>query len=138
MLKYEWTLHQQHGATLAKNNKEEAFNVKCIVTNNYMPSLDYRMSRTVQPFVQGYDEQEGWILIEFWMGSKLDCELYVQYINDQIEYQSFIENNNYDEMESVISETEKAIYFDRKKVFDEKNEKWMKYVEEWETEKENK
>ena len=135
MLKYEWTLHQQHGATLGQNNKEEAFNVKCIVTNNYMPSLDYRMSRTVQPFVQCYDEQEGWILIEFWMGSKLDCELYIEYINDAVAYQSFIENNNYEDWKDNISETEKAIYFDRKKVFTEKNDRWLKYIEEYEKER---
>ena len=136
MLKYEWSFKKQHSATLTQNNKEEAFNVKCIVTNNYTPSLDYRMKQICSPFVQGYDERDGWILLEFWYGSKIDCELYIEYINDQIAYQSFIENNNYEDWKDNISETEKAIYFDRKKVFTEKNDRWLKYIEEYEKEAE--
>lgn len=129
MLKYEWTCHQMHGATLVQNDKEEAFEIRCIVCNNYMPSLDYKMKQTVHPFVQGYDERDGWILLEFWSGTKEDCERYIEYVNDQVAYHNLIEKNNYNET-GFISQTETAIYFDRLKVFTDKQEKWIKYIEE--------
>lgn len=135
MLKYTYSLmNRQHAATLTENNKEEAFEIKCIVTNNYTPSFDYRIKQISHPFVQCYDEREGWILIEFWAGTKLDAELYIEYVNDQIAYKSFIEANNYDETKSVISDTERAIYYDRLKVFTDKQEIWIKYIEEYEKE----
>lgn len=37
------------------------------MTNNYMPSKDYKARQGSGAFLQCYDEQGGYLLIEFWL-----------------------------------------------------------------------
>ncbi len=49
-----------------------------------MPSDDYKAAVKVRPFVQGYDERFGWILVEFWAGTPEDHQGYVNYLNSKL------------------------------------------------------
>ena len=40
--------------------------IKYIVSNPFINTADYRLSNRAGAFVQGYDESNGWILVEFW------------------------------------------------------------------------
>lgn len=66
--------------------------IRSIVSNNFTNSLDYKMKSFVQPFIQGYDENSGWILIEFWGGCVDTRKMYVEYLNHLLSDNDRIEN----------------------------------------------
>ena len=41
--------------------------IKRVVTNNWSTSEAYRLKQPCSPFLQGYDENSGWVLVEFWL-----------------------------------------------------------------------
>jgi hypothetical protein len=61
--------------------------VRQAVSNNYMPSYAYKLKQKVGPFLQGYNEENGWIFIEFWrviLEEKLNvcwAKEYIDYLN---------------------------------------------------------
>lgn len=67
----------------------EYMRLRSIVTNQYMFSADYRYSKPASAFLQGeqppFDENDGWILIEFWTRDRKAIDDFVAYINSQME-----------------------------------------------------
>lgn len=52
------------------------------VMDNWVDSKFYQEKYGAQPFVQGYGEKDGWILIEFW---GREFEKYVDFLNKEYE-----------------------------------------------------
>lgn len=56
--------------------------VRRVMGNTYTDSDDYKAHRDAHPFLQGYDEKSGWILIEFWTNK---CpQMFIDYLNRQV------------------------------------------------------
>jgi hypothetical protein len=49
------------------------------------PAYEMKHSTEASPFVQGYDEQDGWIKIEFWGDSKSKALEYVDFLRGEME-----------------------------------------------------
>jgi len=76
------TIHGMSGIEVQNDPKAAAF-LNNAVLNNWMESEDYWAKQKVSPFVQGYDHRDGWILIEFWLGTPEDHQKYCQYLNNK-------------------------------------------------------
>lgn len=63
--------------------------VRRIVTNRYMSSEDYKLKSGCEPFLQGYqeplhDENDGWVLVEFWSTNRPAMEKFTAHVNAEI------------------------------------------------------
>lgn len=55
-----------YGVTITNGTPEQVKAVRASVVCNYTPSEDYKINQQARGFVQGYDEQGGWVFIEYW------------------------------------------------------------------------
>lgn len=55
--------------------------IRSVVLNNLTSSEDYKQRQNPAPFLQGYDPERGWVLVEFW---GRDIEPYVEYLRTRI------------------------------------------------------
>ncbi len=84
------SLHDQMCLQAHDLSREQCRAIRDTVTNNYMPSEDYKMSRDSHPFLQGYNEpytdegDKGWVLVEFWTQNREACEKYATYLNQKL------------------------------------------------------
>lgn len=58
--------------------------LKRIVTNQWVNSRDYQEKQGAHPFLQGYDEHNPWILIEFWTNDGAAIGNFLAYCNEQL------------------------------------------------------
>jgi hypothetical protein len=63
---------------------EEMQKLRGIVMDNWTTSENYKAKEKAHPFVQGYNEEEGWIFIEFWSSDLEAIEKYIQYLNEKM------------------------------------------------------
>lgn len=47
--------------------------IRASVCNQWIDSDDYKRNRSCHPFLQGYDEASGWLLVEFSVRDRQDC-----------------------------------------------------------------
>lgn len=79
-------LHQQMAIQAHDMTRAECQLMRAIITNNYMPSDDYKLCRPAGVFLQGYqepydDKADGWILVEFWERDMAKIQACVEHIN---------------------------------------------------------
>ena len=55
--------------------------VRRCVTNQWMNTQDYRLSRACGAFLQGYDEKTGYVLVEFWAENREAMEAFTAHVN---------------------------------------------------------
>jgi hypothetical protein len=74
---------------------EQATRIRVIVINQYMNSVDYKLKRGAEPFLQGYrlaplnlrvreDNHASWVLVEFWSDDRVAQQTLVDHINNQL------------------------------------------------------
>lgn len=44
----------------------------------------YKVRHEAAAFLQGYNSEEGWVLVEFWTNNLAACQAFVDYINSHI------------------------------------------------------
>lgn len=54
--------------------------VRASVCNPWTDSEDYGRNRPAQPFLQGFDEAGGWLLVEFAVPAAADCQAVVDHL----------------------------------------------------------
>jgi len=74
--------HNQFCIQLTNANSLEISYLKRAIMANHIDDIFYKMKQNVHPFLQGIDEQSGWILIEFWTNNKKACQEYICFLND--------------------------------------------------------
>lgn len=63
----------------------EIFFLRQAVSINWSDSPFYQKKLKASPFIQGYNKEDGWILVEFWGGSKSEIKKYVKFLNEELE-----------------------------------------------------
>lgn len=63
---------------------EQCQRVRAFVTNTYTPSVAYQAREGCGPFLQGYEESHGWVLVEFWIDDPDRMENYVRLLNEWV------------------------------------------------------
>lgn len=57
-----------------------------VVTNNYVPSTDYKLKIECSPFMQGFqlpfNGDDGYVMVEFWSRNMPAIEAFVKHIED--------------------------------------------------------
>ena len=82
MLKVTNSVHNMPCIEVRKANKRVQDIIKRAVTCQYMTDQRYILSGKAGAFLQGYDEQSGWILVEFWQP---DYQPFVDLLNKLID-----------------------------------------------------
>jgi hypothetical protein len=60
---------------------EECRLLRSIVTNKWMPSDDYKVAHEAAVFLQGYQPEHGWALVEFWTHDLDAINAFVAHVN---------------------------------------------------------
>lgn len=55
-------------------------NIKRVIQANHLDDPDYQARIKAQPFIQGDDDHDGWLFIEFWQRWE-SAEEFVNYLN---------------------------------------------------------
>lgn len=68
---------------------DECEAIRGVVCNNWVDSLDYKMKKHAEPFLQGYrlpweGAPDGWILIEFWSQNREAIEAWVRHLERRL------------------------------------------------------
>ncbi len=68
-------------------DEHECRHVHNVVTNNYMPSDDYKLKIKSGAFLQGFmmptgDLNNGWVMIEFWSRDEQAIRDFVKHVED--------------------------------------------------------
>ena len=73
--------HGQPCIELTDATKEQHWFLRRVLRDNFITSEFYKHRQKANPFFQGgYDDDHGWILIEFW-GPIEACQPYVDWLN---------------------------------------------------------
>jgi hypothetical protein len=61
-----------------------------VVTNNYMPSEEYKLAKAAGVFLQGFELprdglRNGWALVEFWTSDRAAIDAFVTHLNGRLE-----------------------------------------------------
>lgn len=63
---------------------EQCQTVRGVVTDNWMGSPSYKLRTACSAFLQGYQEDDGWVLVEFWSRDPSDIDAFVQHLNEKL------------------------------------------------------
>ncbi len=80
MLKLEKSVHNMLSVQVVSDTKRAKL-LANVVGASMMDSEDYKVRTKARAFLQGYDEKEGWALVEFWTDNKEDCQAFVDHVN---------------------------------------------------------
>ena len=58
--------------------------VRSAVLRNHMADPVYHLHKTAGAFLQGYEEESGWLLVEFWAEDATRYRPFVDYLNDEL------------------------------------------------------
>ena len=94
MLKVIQTIHQMNGLQWQGLSIKECHKIRNAMLDNNINSKVYKLRCPSGAFLQGYDESNGWILIEFWLS---DFQPFVDYLDSLFLEPDFIQNGAYHE-----------------------------------------
>lgn len=60
-----------------------------LLSNNVTTSAHYKAKQGLSPFLQGYDENSGWVFIEFWTQDRNAVEKYANYLRERLDSKEF-------------------------------------------------
>lgn len=63
--------------------------LRSILSDNITTSAHYKAKQGLSPFLQGYDENSGWVFIEFWTRDRSAVEKYANYLRERLDSKEF-------------------------------------------------
>lgn len=63
---------------------KECQRIRMHVLDNWIDSPWYKAKDKAHPFLQGYDENSGWILVEFWTSNREGIQAFVDMLNEEV------------------------------------------------------
>lgn len=85
MLEVKRTVSGLPGIELFHASRETCQAIRAIMQNNWTDSEDFKARKGSGAFLQGYQEEEGWVLIEFWLP---DYTAFVNHLNRVLGFQA--------------------------------------------------
>lgn len=73
---------------------EECAYISGVVTNNYMPSDDYKLGRAAGVFLQGYQppmnivNNDGYVMVEFWCRDEKAISAFIEHLENGLNLES--------------------------------------------------
>lgn len=61
---------------------EQCQTVRSVVTDNWTGSPSYKLRTACSAFLQGYQEDDGWVLVEFWSREPAAIDAFVKHLNE--------------------------------------------------------
>lgn len=83
MLELSISCHNQFAVTV-NNNKTVAELLASIIGASFIDSDEYKIKTKAKAFLQSYDENNGWALVEFWTDDFDACQEFVNFCNKRI------------------------------------------------------
>lgn len=78
------SLHNQYCVEVENASKKLMTFIKSKISFNLMNTTEYKIKSDAHPFLQCFDENTGYYLIEFWTDDLGKIQKYVTFLNNQI------------------------------------------------------